>query len=183
MTATAKPRVNLKYQVLRDTSEKDGHGWWFQPSDVCLGTVERNLYTADYSIVIHDGERQLVDCYKERLFVVERKGAIAEFVSNLFQKEKWDDFKQVLERMEEFRHPFIICEFPFNLVRTYPAGSTIPRHLWPKIRTTPQAILRRILEIELRFKTKIHFTDGPGQDVASSLFKRVMEYAQVPLAS
>lgn len=157
-----------KYLVLRDTSEKEGHGWLFAEGPRCAGTVPRNLYTGDYS---------LEGYYDNKLFVIERKGAVSEFVGNITVKEKWDDFKQELERLEEFRYPFVICEFPFSLLKTYPVGSGIPRDRWPSIRVRPEFLLRRLEEIWVHFKTRFIFTDTPelGREVASGLFKRVVE--------
>lgn len=159
------------YTVLRDTSEKKGKGWQFPTSDTCLGTVEKNLYTGDYSL---DGY------YDNKIFCIERKGAVTEFVANLTQKEKWDDFKQELERLEEFRFPFIICEFPYSLFENYPHGSGIPFQSWSKIRVKPQFLIKRLWEIQLRFKTKILFANLGGETAASSLFKRIVEHVSDP---
>lgn len=154
------------YTVLRDTNEHDGKGWIFPREDYCEGTVEKNLYTGDYSL---DG------LYDNKTFVIERKGSVAEFVGNITQTEKWDDFKQELERLEEFQHPFIICEFAYSLLETYPVGSNIPQKLWGKIRVKPKFLIKRFWEIALHFKTKILFADAGGQVAASSLFKRMNE--------
>jgi hypothetical protein len=156
------------YLVLRDTGEHKGHGWIFPQTETCAGTVERNLFTGDYSL---DGY------YDNKIFVIERKGSVAEFVGNISQTEKWADFKDELARLEEFRFPFIICEFPYSLIETYPKGSGIPQGLWPSIRVTPQFLVKRLWEIELKFKTKIRFADRGGRDCASSLFKRIIENA------
>lgn len=169
LKAAKEPPV--KYTVLRDNSEHDNHGWVFAESDVCAGTVVSNLYTADYS---------LEGYYDNKTFVIERKGSVAELVANLTQKEKWEDFKDELGRLEEFQHPFCICEFPFSLLKTYPVGSSIPKSKWPFIRVKPQFLLMRMEEIWLHFKTKFVFTDTPelGKEVASGLFKRVIAHAR-----
>lgn len=159
----------VKYLVLRDSGEHKGCGWQFEPTERCAGTEVRNLYTADYSL---DGY------YDNKAFVIERKASVAEVTQNISSKEKWDDFKQELERLEEFRWPFVICEFPFSLFKTFPVGSTIPKDRWDSIRVTPQFLLKRLEEIWLHFKTKWLFTDTPelGREVASGLFKRVTEH-------
>jgi hypothetical protein len=160
-----------KYLVLRDSHEKAGYGWLFEPSDNCAGTLERKLKTGDYSL---DGY------YDNNIFVIERKGSVAEFVGNITQKDKWDDFKKELIRLEEFKHPFIILEFPFSLLMTYPIGSNLPRGLWDKTRVKPAFILKRLLEIEIHFKTKIICaeTSDNSRSVAASLFKRIVENAK-----
>lgn len=169
--AAAQPTPG-QFTVLRDTNEHEGRGWWFTAGGWCAGTVERNLYTGDYSV---DGY------YDNKLFVIERKGSVTEFVANITQKEKWDDFKQELERLEEFRHPFVVCEFPFALLRDYPRGSGIPQKMWGKIRVKPQFLLKRVEEIWLRFKTKFVFTEDwdLGREVAAGLCKRIIENVPV----
>lgn len=158
-----------RYLVLRDTGEKEGHGWQFEEnSQYCRGTVKKNLYTGDYS---------LEGYYHNKLFVIERKGSVNEFVGNITQKEKWDDFKDELQRLEEFRLPFVVCEFPLGLIKTYPQGSNIPRGKWGQIRVKPQFLLKRLEEIWVHFKTKFIFAETPelARDIASGLFKRVVE--------
>jgi hypothetical protein len=164
-----------KYKVIRDTCEHEGKGWIFSPTEHCAGTEDRNMFTADYSL---DG------FYDNKIFVIERKGSITEFVANLTHKEKWDDFKQELERMEEFKHPYIICEFPFELLSIFPRESGIPKSLWPKLRVSAGFIIKRVQEIEMKFKTKIVFAPGElGKQYASGLFKRIVEqYGQVETA-
>lgn len=156
----------MSYLVLRDTNEHKNKGWHFPAYDDCIGTESRNLYTGDYSI---EG------LYENKTFVIERKGAVSEFVANITQKEKWDDFKQELERLEEFKHPIVICEFPFSLLERYPVDSGVPRHLWDKIKVTPKFLIKRFFEIELNFKTKFLFTDNGGFSAAKSLMKRIVE--------
>ena len=172
----AKTSPEPSYLVYRDTGEHEGHGWIFNKSERCSGTEDKNLYTGDYSIVLGQGD-DAVDLYDNKFFVIERKGSVAEFVGNITQKDKWDDFKNELARMEEFTHPFVICEFPLSLIQTYPRGSGIPKHIWPSIKVRPQFLLLRLEEIWLRFKTKFIFADAPGlgRDIASGLFKRVAE--------
>lgn len=171
----SKPRTRFEAQsvpgkvvVLRDTGEQEGCGWLFPESDLCAGTRSANLFTGDYS---------LEGYYDSKLFVIERKGSVGEFVANMTQKEKWEDFEDELGRLEEFAHPFVVCEFPFYLLKTYPEGSDVPKKVWPHIRVTPQFILKRFEEICIRFKTKFIFADAPllAREVAGGLFKRVLE--------
>lgn len=152
--------------ILRDTSEHKGHGWLFEPDGRFAGTESRNLYTGDYSL---DGY------YDNKVFVIERKGSVSEFVRNISHGETWADFRDELERLEEFAHPYIVCEFPYSLLETFPIGSNIPRRLWPSLRVTSQFLVRRFWEIQLTFKTKIHFANAGGKSVALQIFKRMVE--------
>ena len=155
-----------QFTVLRDTAEHENKGWIFTPTDTCLGTTERNLFTGDYSL---DGY------YDNKLLIIERKGNVAEFAGNLTQKDKWRNFKDELERMEEFRWPFLILEFPFSAIKSFPVDSGIPRSRWSTLRVTPQFLRLRLAQIQLHFKTKILFAGENGKDVASDIFKRVIE--------
>jgi hypothetical protein len=155
-----------RYLVLKDSSEKKG--WSFLETATCRGTVVKNLYTGDYS---------LSGYYDNYRFVIERKNSVTELVGNLTNKEKWDDFKQELERLEKFEHPFVVCEFPFSLLSKYPKDSTLPKYLWKRIKITPQFLMKRIEEIFLRFKTQWLFCDNEklAKEVVLGLFKRVID--------
>ncbi len=157
-----------RYTVLRDSCEKPGHGWVFPETLTCAGTVTHNLYTGDYSLPGH---------YQDFTFVIERKKSMSELAANLSHKEKWDDFKNELERLEKFKHSFIICEFPISCFDTFPLNSGIPERIWPKLKVTPKFFMKRLQEIQLKFKTPFLFFDTPdlGMRYASGLFKRIIE--------
>lgn len=157
-----------KYTVLRDTNEQAGYGWSFEANDRCAGTTPFNMYTGDYSL---DGY------YQNKAFVIERKSSAPEVVGCITQKEKWDDFRQELERLEEYRLPFVICEFPLSHIETYPHNCGLPLHVQKRIKMRPQFLLMRLEEIWVKYKTRWIFAGTPGlaRDVASGLFKRVVE--------
>jgi hypothetical protein len=119
----------------------------------------RNLYTGDYS---------LEGYYDNKLFVIERKGSVAELVGNITQKEKWDDFKQELERLEEFRHPFVVCEFPL------PAQDLPGRQRHPEadggrsMRVKPQFLLKRLEEILAPLQDQVRSSPTPPSSAARS---------------
>ncbi len=152
----------MKYTVLRDTREQKG--WQFAESESCTGTVVQTLKTGDYSLLGY-----------EDVFVVERKGSVAEFVQNITKKEKWEDFKAELTRLEAFPAAFIILEFDMRAIKRYPEGTNLPARVRKAIRVSPQFYLKRLLEIELTFKTKIILAGDEGRDTFSSLCKRVTE--------
>jgi hypothetical protein len=162
-----KPKtVESPYLVLCDVAEQKP--WIFPPGGRCLGTAIVNLFTADYS---------LEGYYDQKILCVERKGAVAELVGNLTQAEKADDFRQLLERMDELAHPFVVCEFPRSHLFTYPESSDIPRKEWPKVRVTPQYLLKVLSTVELKYKSKWLFFNSPDEAVryVETIFKRVAE--------
>lgn len=166
-------KAKKKFTVLRDTGEHKGYGWVWEPADWCAGTESRNLYTADYS---------LEGYYDNKVLAVERKGSVVEFAQNLTHAEKWDDFKQLLERMEEFRFPYLVLEFPLSLLKAYPVGSGIPKFRWPQLKFGGDFLLKRVIELEFKFRTRIHFAGDStaGKQFVTSLFKRVMEQVPCP---
>lgn len=170
-----KANANSKPRILRDTSEKEGKGWQFPESEMWGGTSPANLYTGDYTIEGYFDNKQ---------FVIERKATVSELVSCITHKEKWDDFKQELERLEDFAHPFVVCEFPYVLLTTFPENSGLPRAIADKIRVSPQFLIKRLAEIFVHFKTPFLFVDGPSEarNLASSIFKRVIENVEPDFA-
>jgi ERCC4-type nuclease len=148
-----------KYQVIRDSQEKANY-WTFSCSKSCEGTEVKRLKTGDYTLV-----------GLENVFTIERKGCIAEFAQNISQKR----FERELKRLEKFKYPFILLEFTLEDIMRFPYSSNIPQHLWAKLRVNPSYILKRLLEYQLTYKTKILLVGAHGKEVASSLFKRVYE--------
>jgi hypothetical protein len=155
----------IKYQVIRDTREKQNFGWTFPISERCHGTVEEAMMTGDYTL------RGF-----EKLFVIERKGTMAEFARNLVETRFHDE----MCRLDEIAHPFLVLEFEFSNIMTFPAGSGIPQDKWKYLRLTPQAILQKVHELQIRHRAKILFAGKFGRECASSLFKRVMENVKAP---
>ena len=145
------PSENELFTVCVDTREKDG---WTFPN-----MVIKTLKTGDYSIEGY-----------EDIFVIERKGCIGEFCKNLVQKR----FERELQRLESYAHPFIFLEFDFDKIMLFPEGSGIPRRVWPHLRVNPKFLLKRLSELQLKYKTKILFVGDYGKQMAISLFYRIV---------
>ena len=60
-----------KFTVIRDTREKEGHGWWYEEDAYCIGTEATKLDVGDYSIKD-----------KEHILCIERKESISELAGN-----------------------------------------------------------------------------------------------------
>lgn len=149
-----------KFRVLRDTNEKENFGWWFEEDDRCEGTTTSNLFTGDYTI---GGA--------EDIFVIERKRNTAEFATNIYEKR----FEDELKRMEEFRYPFLILEFTIEDLVQFPKNSGIPESKWGQLKVTNKMLIKRYLEIDCEYRTKIILAGPFGAPVAFSLFKRIHE--------
>lgn len=118
------------------------------------------LKTGDYSLEGY-----------EDVFTIERKGNSGELAGNLFD----DRFYRELDRMEKITFPFLICEFDMDDIVNFPANSGIPHYLWPKLQMTPKLYLKKLMEIQLKYKCKILFCGPNGKLVAESIFKRILE--------
>jgi len=150
----------MKYLVIRDTREKIRNGWIWKPSKYCLGTHEGTLQTGDYTIQGY-----------HKLLTIERKGSISEWAQNITQAR----VERELERMEEIRFPFVLLEFTMTDIMNYPIGSDVPKKLWPRLKVRGSYILKRTIEFEMQYRTKIIFCGGSGKEIASSIFKRTVE--------
>lgn len=160
-TAKAKP----KYLVLRDTREQEqGNRWTFPVSETCEGTTEQTIKTGDYTLRGY-----------EHILCVERKASTAEVSMNMYQAR----FTRELERMEAFKHAYLICEFTIADIVSFPFKSGIPQNKWKQLKTTPQLMMKKLIEFQLRFKTKWIFAGSDGRSFCSSLFKRIVENEEI----
>lgn len=147
------------FHVLRDDREKSS-AWYFPRGGTCEGTTVKRLPTGDYTIKGHEDD-----------FVIERKYTTGELAGNITQKR----FIRELERLDDYVSPFLICEFTMYDVLHFPVGSHIPQNTWSKLRVTSDFLLKRILEFQVKYKTKWIFAGSDGFRVAWSLFKRILE--------
>lgn len=156
-----QPPKPVRHQVIRDSREKDGQGWTFAPSTRCSGTVVATLKTGDYTLA-----------GLEDRFVIERKGAVAEYAANLFQAR----FARELDRLDAFEHPYLFLEFSFGDLLTFPATSGIPRARWKFLRATGPLLVKAHHELRIRHpRLRVEFVGAHGKDAAASLFKRMAD--------
>lgn len=155
-----------KFTVIRDTREHKNKGWFFKESDYCQGMIERKLDTGDYSI---DG--------LEDILCIERKASVSEIAANLVDKR----FDRELDRMESFKHKFLILEFSVEDIKKYPEGSEVPKKAWSSLRVKGNFIIKRLAEIQVNRKIPV----VPCGDkysawyMAGSIMKRVNELENV----
>ena len=165
-------REYSKYTVVRDTREKFGQGWKFPASERCAGTLMRKLDVGDYSLLGF-----------EKLVTIERKGSVSEFCGNLtqdrfiapFDENKTLDKQSEFVRLEAVHWPFILLEFTIEDLIHYPNLPDIPPNLRRSIKFKGTAALKKVIELQMQYKTKIIFCGTRAKDVASSIFKRVVE--------
>lgn len=157
-----KPKSEIeKFYVIRDIQEKRGF-WEFSPSKYCAGTKEQHLLTADYTI---EG--------MEHIFAIERKASTGEIAGNVCTKQ----FENELKRAMKFKHFFIVCEFTLADVLRFPFNSSIPKAVWPRLKITSHLLLKRIIELEMKYKCTFVFAGDAvsAKEFARSVFKRMIE--------
>lgn len=146
-----------KFTAIRDSREQSGY-WTFRLSEHCTGTEVKGLKTGDYTL-----------CGFEDKLCIERKGCIAEFAANLMQAR----FDRELQRMEEFPHAFILLEFTLDDLLGYPRTANIPARIKNKIKIRGSFLLKKLIELELKYKVKVIFCGNEGQKVALQIFKEI----------
>jgi len=153
----------MKNIILRDTREKENHGWYF-PNEEHFEVADCKLDTGDYTLA-----------GLESKFIIERKGKLSEFATNINQARFYNE----MERLESFQWPFIILEFSMDDLWNWPNNCGIPRDKLKFIRTTNKSILMKLNEMTVKYKTKFIFAGKQrGEQMAISLMKRVLEYEQ-----
>lgn len=155
--------IAQKHQVLRDTREQ--RGWEFPASANCLGTREETLKTGDYTLAGY-----------EKLLVIERKASTAEWAKNVLEAR----FERELQRLDGFRWPFIICEFTYEDLKLFPERSGIPKSRWRSLRLSPNFLIKKLDEWQLKYRAKIILAGPLGRERAGGIFKRVIELCPQP---
>ncbi len=160
------------YTVVRDTREKLEQGWLFPKTEKCSGTIIQKLDSGDYSLA-----------GLEHMVSLERKGSVNEFCTNLTQDRfcapfdplKPMDKQSELVRLQSIKYSYILLEFEMDELIKYPNIPSVPPRLRHSIRFKGAAALKKIIELEMMFNTRIVFCGKRGKDMASSIFKRVVE--------
>lgn len=147
-----------KYTVISDSREKNGYT--FPANDHCDGTIVKGLKTGDYSLVGFEDS-----------FAIERKGGVAEFSGNLTDPR----FFRELERFDSIRHGFLVLEFYLDDIMMFPATSGIPKNKLQYIKVTPNFLLMKTMEIQVKYNIKTLFVGPYFMNVSQSLFKRIVE--------
>jgi ERCC4-type nuclease len=153
MTSNEK---KYSFNVIIDTREQKP--WAFAGCE----TINKKLDTGDYSI---EG--------LENLLCIERKNSVSEIANNISEAR----FKAEILRMQDYLYKFILLEFSLQDILNYPKGSSVPRHMWNKIKIRPAFILKYITELQTKHNINVVFCDNPqaANQMAFSIIKRVNE--------
>lgn len=147
------------FQIIIDTREQQP--WIFEHhSKAC-----EKLDTGDYSV------RGL-----ENLLCIERKKSVSEIANNITEKR----FKDVVSRMTQYKYSFLLLEFDFDNVLSYPVGSNVPKKMWDKLKITPNFLIKHLVELQVFFNIKVLFCGSASnaERMALSIMKKVYEIEQ-----
>ena len=154
------PKIILnKFTIKKDSREQKG--WDFSPDKNCNGMIIGKLDTGDYSI----------DGYTD-ILCIERKASTSEFATNCYEER----FDREIDRMDTYLFPFMILEFTWDDLKIFPIGSSIPKHLWGKLKPKAEYMMSRIIDYQVNHKVKIIFAGKNGDLAAMQVFKHVWRY-------
>jgi ERCC4-type nuclease len=147
------------YTIIIDTREQQP--WEFSHHTTAI----KKLDTGDYSI---EG--------LETLLCIERKKSVSEIANNITEKR----FKDVIERMSQYKYSFMLFEFDLEDILIYPVGSNVPKRMWDKIRISPNFILKNLIEFQLLNNIKIIFCGSPSnaEKMSLSIMNKIYEFEQ-----
>lgn len=145
---------NEDFRIIVDTREQQP--WFFED----YSTTVAKLDTGDYSI---EG--------LENFICIERKKSVSEIANNITESR----FKDVIDRLQTIKYPFVLLEFNLDSVLKYPVGSNVPKRMWNKIRISPAFIMKNILDLELKHNIKVIFcgNHSNANKLAGMIFKRM----------
>lgn len=157
-----------KYVIIRDTREKTGHGWFWEPDFDYDGTVVQKLNIGDYTLRGY-----------EKIFSIDRKGCVSEWSNNLIS----DAFYRELERAKLLNHFWILLEFNMHDLIVFPKWSGIPKRQQKYMKMRGPIILAKTLNLNVSYpQVQVVFCGkAHGKQVAHSIFKRMIhKYGNSP---
>jgi hypothetical protein len=146
--------INDEFTIVIDTREQKP---WNFSNHV---TANHKLDTGDYSV---EG--------LENILAIERKRNVAEFANNITEKR----FRDVIDRLSKMPHSFILFEFDFDKVMSFPIGSDIPKKIWDKIRISPSFIIKNIIDLQIEHNINIIFCGNSfnAEVIALAIMKKI----------
>jgi ERCC4-type nuclease len=146
--------TNDSFTIIVDTREQQP--WTFDN----YVTANQKLDTGDYSIL-----------GMENILAIERKKSVSEFANNITESR----FKDVVARLSQLKHSFLLLEFNLEDVLIYPVGSNVPKKMWDKIKISPSFIIKHLLELQIYHNIKIIFCGDSdnAEKMATHILKKV----------
>ena len=87
--------------------------------------------------------------------IIERKASTAELSMNL--GSKWKNFEKELIRMSDYKHSYLILEFPIDYLDIFPEKSGLPKNKLSFVRMNSGFIKKRLFESCSKYNIKCLF--------------------------
>lgn len=129
--------------IIQDTREKNPLSFAFYGYETTVATLK----TGDYTI---EGYEEIV--------AIERKKSTSELANNLGKHR--DRFEREMERLSEFEHKYIVCEFTESDLLQFPLNSSIPKRIIKYIRMNGKFMKKQLHKYEDDYGIEIIFCDG-----------------------
>lgn len=150
---------NKPFTVIRDNQEKIDY-WEFPERSWCTGTISKHLKTGDYSLV-----------GMEEFFTIERKRDTGEFSKNIIESR----FTRELQRLDQIPQAYMILEFTWDDIESFPHNSGIPSKYWNSLRITSKFMFKRLIEIMSDYNIQVILAGNKGPEIADRIFRRMNE--------
>lgn len=150
-----------KYTVIKDTREKEG--WDFTDEKNGVLMISKKLDTGDYTIQGYEGN-----------LCIERKASASEVANNVGREKV--RFNNEIDRMRDFAHAFIVCEFTFDQMYKYPEGSSLSAYKKKQVKIRGPFILKAFTEYQMDHNIQIIYAGNAenAKIVTQSIFKRFL---------
>lgn len=149
--------------IIQDTREKEP--WSFSSFSECKAQIVQKVDTGDY--IIQDNEY---------LITIDRKKKISELANNLGMNQQ--RFEKELQRMQDYVYRYILCEFPYKKLLTFPKSAGLPKQVRYKIRITGKFLVKQVDKFSEEYGVEFLFCNNriEAQEKAMDLFKEALEY-------
>jgi len=128
--------------IIRDTREKETHGYDYPETDIFGGTKIEKVEVGDYSI---EGLTHLI--------FIDRKASTSEIAMNITE----DRFKKLLERATSYKYRFLVCEFDWEDILTFPIASGIPLRKQKYIKITSAFLQSFFTKLSIEYDIHVLF--------------------------
>lgn len=139
-----------------DTREKNPLDFSFYNVETSIATIK----TGDYSL----------EGYQDLIFI-ERKASTSELYNNLIKN--YTRFQRELDRAKDCKYKYIICEFHYTDLLTFPKNSGMPFFLQKRLRASGSFLRRRVMEVEEKYDVIFLYCGTP--DMAASKVIEIFE--------
>ena len=150
----------MGFNIIIDTREKQPYS--FAKNKWCDEQIVRKLDTGDYTA---EG--------LEDILCIERKKTVSEIAQNLTTKR----FQNELERMMEYPYRYILCEFDWSDVLTFPYNGELPSSIARKIRVRGNFLVSKLLELSNVYDVHVLYcgNEKQGANLCTAIIKSVWD--------